>query len=295
MNKIFLLIPLLIIIPFAQAEKIEIDIPFDSHGYSCTITDTIDELIYTCIFEGNIQTFTENDLKNFESVLTENQIDEIIEQLNIQELKLIEIEKSKLSSTELKIKQLQEKYDKGKLNSSDIEYLRLLKSLDTCESGIGKARQIQDYRSFEISEEQTSFGVNQDFRKSNGFHNLVLAIEECKAQTTLENKTLSEQYNNIVGSEILQRDFRAEFENVQAIPFDKFRATTAAIDLNAICENNQLTQSHKKGLGCVIKYDGQSLREIEIENKEKFGNDGMIHYESEVLKNYNEFMLNYYD
>jgi hypothetical protein len=295
LNKIFLLIPLLILIPYAAAEKIEIDIPFNFHGYSCTITDNPEELTYTCIFQGNVQTFTNQDLKEFESILTEKQVDEIIEQLKIQELELIEIEKENKKTFEDRlIERLEKKLQSGNISNDEIIHLKMLKELDKCYQGLGKSRQIQDYREFNISNYENHELKNHEYTHGY-FGQLVKAVEECKAQTILENNVLSEKYNNIIGSEIKQKYHAQGLENIQAIPYDYFRENNAAIDLNAICNDFKLTQSHKKYLGCVIQYDGQSMREIEIDNIKKFGSDGIINYESEIMKNYNEFMLNYYD
>lgn len=287
-NKLLFTIPLaLLLIPFASAEKITVDVPFDSHGFSCLLNDTVDELTYTCIFEGNIQTFTEEDLKKFESVLTQEQIDEAIQDIKEQKLEEIRLEQSKLTHNEKTMQKLQEKYNKRMLDTDGIEYLRLLKALDQCEQGLGKSRQIQDYRSFEISTEETSFGKNHDFRGYMG--KLVKAIEECKAQNTLENSTLSAQYDNIIGSEVFQRHHSDGLKGIQAVPFDKFRETSKNIDLNAICNDFRLTESHKEYLGCVIQYDGKSLKEWEMENEKQFGTNGFIEFESKILDDYWNF------
>jgi|APSaa5957512535_1039671.scaffolds.fasta_scaffold02985_4 hypothetical protein len=287
-NKLLFTIPLaILLIPFASAEKITVDVPFDSHGFGCVLNDTVDELTYTCIFEGNVQTLTEEELMKFESILTQEQIDEAIKDINDQKLEEIKLEQSKLTPNEQKIIRLQEKYNKGMLDNDGIEYLRLLKALDQCEQGLGKSRQIQEYRSFDISTELTDFGRNHDFR--NQFGVLVKTIEECKGQTILENFTLSEQYNHIIGSEVLQRHHSDGLKGIQAVPFDKLRETNRNVDLNAICNDFRITDSHKEQLGCVIQYDGKSLREWEMENEKQFGNDGSMTIESEILRNYWDF------
>lgn len=295
-NKLLFTIPLAVfLLPFAYAEKITVDIPFDVNGYSCYITDDIDELTYTCNFQGTIQTFTTEDLKKFESVLTQEQIDKAIQDINEQKLKEIKLEQKKLTPNEKIMQRLQEKYNKGFLDNDGIEYLRLLKSLDQCEQGLGKSRQIQDYRSFEISTELTDFAKNHDFRSNFGI--LVKAIEECKAQNILENYTLSAKYDNIIGSEIIQRYHADGYDGIQAVPFEKFTQTSREINLNAICNNFKLEDSHKELLGCVILYDGKSLREWEMENEETFGTNGSMEIESEILTKYWDFRetMNYRD
>lgn len=291
MKKILLIIPLLILIPIAAAEKITINVPFDVNGYNCTISNSTKSLEYTCNFQGTIQTFTEQDLMKFESVLTSEQIEQALDDIKQEELKRIAEEKKKLTFTERMIETLDKKLERNSITTNELQYLKLLKSLDQCEQGLGKSRQIQEYRSFDISMRPVDDLKN--FEYSGYFGKLVKAIEECKGQQTLENKTLSEQYNHIIGSDVLQYDIRNTLEGIQAIPFDKFRATSNEVDINPICNDFRITESHKKTLGCVIQYDGKSLREIEMENEKKFGNNGMMEYSFKILNDYREFMKTY--
>jgi hypothetical protein len=289
-NKLLFTLPLiLLLIPLANAEKITVDVPFESHGYSCTLIDTVNELAYTCTFEGTIRIMTEEDLMKFESVLTEEELEQALEEIKEAALQQIIIEKeNKKTFTEMEIERLQEKYDRGVLKTNQIEYLKLLKALDQCEQGIGKARQIQDYRSFDISTKETSNLTGHDF--TGNFGKLAKAIEECKGQYQLENYILGGNYDNIIGGEIKQRYHADGLEGIQSIPFDKFRETSNKYDLNSICNLIDITESHKKGLGCIIQYDGQSNREIQLQNEKRFGTDGVIKYESDVLKKYHKFL-----
>jgi len=291
LNKLLFTIPLaILLIPFVYAEKIEIDIPFDYHGYSCFITDNSNELTYTCIFEGNIKTLTQSELMQFESILTDEQINQALKEIKQEELRQITIDKENSKTFEEKmIERLQGKFDRGLITSDQLIYLNMLKELDKCYQGLGKSRQIQEYRSFNISSYESHELKNHEY-KSGYFGQLVKAVEECKAQTTLENTILSEKYNNIIGSEIKQKYHAQGLENIQAIPYDYFRETNTGYDLNSICNQTNITQSHKKYLGCVIQYDGQSNEEIKIENQKKFGTDGLIHYESKILTEYNKFL-----
>lgn len=290
MNKLLFTIPLiLLLIPFANAEKITIDVPFDSHGYSCTITDNPDDLIYTCVFEGMVRTLTAEELMEFESVLTEEEINEALEEIKQEELRKIKLEKeSKKTFEEQLLERLQGKLERGFISNDEIIHLKMLQELDKCYQGLGKSRQIQEYREFNISSYQSHDLKNHDFKKGY-FGKLVMAIEECKAQTILENNVLSAKYDNLLGSEIKQLHHRDFVGDVQAIPYDKFRETNKGYDLNSICNLTNITESHKKYLGCVIQYDGQSMREIKMENEDTFGTDGLIHYESKILEKYNKF------
>ena len=291
MNKLLFTIPLaILLIPFASAEKITVDVPFDSHGFSCFINDTVDELTYTCIFEGNIRTLTETELMEFKSILTDEEIEIALEEIKQEELRQITIQKENEKTFEDRmIERLQGKFDIGSITSDQLIYLNMLKELDKCYQGLGKSRQIQEYRSFNISSYESHELKNHEY-KSGYFGQLVKAVEECKAQTTLENTILSEKYNNIIGSEIKQKYHAQGLENIQAIPYDYFRETNTEYDLNSICDQTNITQSHKKYLGCVIQYDGQSNEEIKIENQKKFGTDGLIHYESKILTEYYKFL-----
>jgi hypothetical protein len=285
LNKLLFTIPLaILLIPFVYAEKVEIDVPFDQHGYNCTILDTVNELTYTCIFEGNIQTFTLQDLKEFESILTDKQIDEIIESLNQEKLKQIEIEKAKLTPNEQLIYSLEQKRDNGGISSQDIILLHMIKELELCYQGLGRSEAIQTYNEFEITN-YLNYKFNH-IEVVGKIGNIVKQMEVCKAQHTLENKTLSQRYQNlVVNSEDIQFNHRDQFKGISAIPFEKFTATSTEIDMSAICDNNQQTRQYKDMMGCgnPIIYDGYTLDK----------SDGVINYYSSSMEKYQTFMKDY--
>jgi hypothetical protein len=284
LNKLLFTIPLaILLIPFASAEKITIDVPFDSHGTNCFITDNVNELLYTCIFEGNIQTFTQEDLKIFESVLTENQVDEIIQQLEQEELKAIT--ESKITPNDKLILKLEQKRDNGNIDSQDIVLLQMIKELELCSQGVGRSSVIQEYNEFDISN-YASYQFNH-IKVEGMIGELVKNIEICKAQNVLETQILSQQYNSIsVFNDNPTFSLLEHYQGLSALPFDKLTATTTDIDMSAICDNHQFTRSYKDIMGCEsIKYDGFTYPK---------GN-GFISYYSPILEEYTFFMQDYGD
>lgn len=269
------LLALLLIIPgVVYAEEVVIQVPFDSHGMSCWLDEL--EVEYNCTWQGTPRTpLTIEELEEFRYGIHERIIDEAIAELEAIELEKIAIEQAKLTPTEELIQRLEAKYVKGDLRTNEIEYLKLLKNLDECYNGIGKARQIQDYRAFETSTEQTSFLQGHDF--TGNFGKLAKAIEECKAQSVLENN-LSAKYDNLIGPEVIQLHHRDFVGDAQAVPFAKLRATDNGVDISVICDSNQ--QTYKESMGCPKEvYEGEYLNKT----------TGYIEYESKILGKYWEF------
>lgn len=65
------------------------------------------------------------------------------------------------------------------------------------------------------------------------------------------------------------------------------------IDRSLICDNRQFADTQKVQFGCEILYDGKTAEQIRLENELRFGTDGTIEYESQVLDDYYGFMENY--
>jgi hypothetical protein len=284
LNKLLFTIPLaILLIPFVYAEKVEIDVPFDQHGYNCTILDTINELTYTCIFEGNIQTFTIQDLKEFESILTQEQIDKAIK--DIEKAELIKLEESKITPNDKLILKLEQKRDNKLIDSQEIVLLQMIKELELCYQGLGRSSVIQEYNEFDVSN-YSSYQFNHIEVKGK-IGELVKNIEICKAQNTLENQILSQQYYSISKfNDNPTFSLLDHYQGVQALPFEKLTQTTTDIDMSAICDNYQFTRSYKDVMGCApIKYDGFTYPD---------GN-GFISYYSPVLEEYTFFMQDYGD
>jgi len=276
MLKITLVALLFVGMTVVYAEEATIQVPFESHGLSCTFNEIAVE--YHCIWQGNPPTpMSIEEIEEFKDIIHDRVIDEAIAKLEAKALEEIAIQQAILTPTEKLIQNLEEKYAKGNLRSNEIEYLKLLKALDQCYNGVGKSRQIQEFRAFDTSNAQTSLLQGHEFKGE--FGKLAKAIEECKAQSILENSILNAKYDNLIGSEVLQLHHRDFVGDTVAIPFDSFRENNRSIDLSQICDNYQFSDQHKEQFGCP-----QEAYEGEYKNS-----DGYIEYESEILGKYWEF------
>jgi len=277
-------------IPLAYAETSVVEVPFDSHGQSCNFDEIAVE--YHCTWQGVIEKFTIEDLEEFKGILSEQTYDREIQRLNEEALAEIEIEKAKLSPNELKIQQIEDRLDRGIATARDSVLMNLLKTLDTCKQGMDeRTAPIQTAREFEIAEFDL-WQVN-NVKYDGALGKIVMAIEECKAQKVVYE--LSVGYQNMpTGVDDYQFSLQNVYtENVQAIPFDDFTSTTLNINLQQVCKDRQHHDEYKKQLGCDMSVDGQTEADIKRENEKRFGTDGLIHYQSKVLDNYNDFMKSY--
>jgi hypothetical protein len=117
-----------------------------------------------------------------------------------------------------------------------------------------------------------------------------MAIEECEAQE--EVYKLSIGYENFEHTK--QYSLADKFtSDIQAIPFSQWTETNSGINKSLICDSNQHSQQYKKQFGCLILYDGLSAEEVKRQNELRFGTDGKIQYQSQVLTDYMDFMNNY--
>jgi hypothetical protein len=285
-----LIVMLVVAIPFAYGEKSTVDVPFISHGQSCSFDEIAVE--YHCVWQGNPPSpMTIEELEKFKGGIHDRIIDEAIAKLEADALEEIAIDKAILTPTEKLIEKLEIKYAKGDMGVSDIVLLKMLYELDTCRQGMdNRTLHIQSPREFEISlaNDYLYNHVNYD----NKLGDLVKAIEECKGQQFIYKASVG--YENMVGGEDdVQFDHRASLVGVQAVPFDKFTTTSSNIDMSAICDNHQFSDQHKAQAGCVVLYDGKTAEQIRLENIQRFGNSGLIGYESKVLDDYDEFMISY--
>ena len=89
------------------AETATVEIPFDSHGSTCTFDELSVE--FHCVWQGFKEVYTLEDLENYKDLLTEERYDQEIQKLNEQALAEIAEEKAKLTE-ELK-------YNEGFLKS----------------------------------------------------------------------------------------------------------------------------------------------------------------------------------
>jgi hypothetical protein len=286
----YAILALLLLIPgVVYAEESIVQVPFDYHGQSCTFNEIAVE--YQCIWQGKPDPITIEELESFKGGLHDRLIDEAIAKLESQALEEIAIQQAILTPTERLIESLEKKYTKGDISGPDLVLLQMLYELDTCRQGMdNRTLHIQSPREFEISLADDYLYNHVSYEHKLG--DLVKSIEECKGQQHIYKASVG--YANMVGGEDdVWYDHRSLYEGVQAIPYDKFMATSNEIDMSTICDNHQFSDQHKAQAGCQVLYDGKSAEQIKRENKLMFGTDGMVQYQSETLDRYNEFMSTY--
>ena len=291
-NKILALVVLLTIgtTTYTYAEESTVQVPFISHGQSCTFDEIAIE--YQCVWQGIRDVFTIEDLKEFKSILSNEIYDQELARLNEEALAEIAIEQAKLTPNEVIIQEIERKLNKGIATASDSVLMHLLQDLDTCQQGMDdRTVHIQTAREFEISGFKNLVANNV---KADGLLGKIsLAIQECKAQEVVYAQSVG--YANMETGEDDRQFSLADYYtyDVQAIPFDQYTRTTTEIDRSAICDNNQFANTQKAQFGCEVLYDGKTVAEIERENELRFGTDGMIGYQSELLDNYHGFLETY--
>ncbi len=291
-TKILALLALLSVGAFSAvyAETATVEIPFDSHGSTCTFDELSVE--FHCVWQGFKEVYTLEDLENYKDLLTAERYDQEIQKLNEQALAEIAEEKAKLTPNEKTIQEIEEKLAKGIATVTDSVYMNLLKELNTCKQGMDRqTAPFQEAREFEISEFNLWQVNNVPVEGHLG--DLVMAVEECRGQQKLL-KVVGEGYSNMpTGEDDKQFSLLEHFEGVQALNFDDHTATHRNIDKSLICGNNQFPLTHQAQFGCEVLYDGKTVEQIKAENEARFGTDGKIHYQSELLGEYHEFMKSY--
>ena len=285
-------IALVVLIAFSTsivyAETSTVEVPFKSHGQSCTFNELAIE--YQCTWQGIRDKFTVEDLEQYKSVLSKEVYDKEIQRLNEEALAEIAIEKAKLSPNELTIQAIEDKLDRGIATATDSVLMNLLKELNTCKQGMDERTQhIQTAREFEISD--FKLWVVNNVKYDGKLGEIVMAIEECKSQKFVYEASVGYQ-NFVFGGK--QYSLNDKFTpNVQSIPYEKYTRTTLQINSSLICDSNQHSQQYKQQFGCIMLYDGKTVAEIERENEIRFGTDGLIKYKSENLDNYHDFLKSY--
>jgi len=291
-KQIIALVALLSIGAFSAvyAETTTVEVPFDSHGQSCSFDEIAVE--YHCVWQGFKEVYTLEDMKVYKGLLSEQRYDQEIQKINEAALAEIAIEQAKLTPNEEIIQEIERKLNKGIATASDSVLMNLLKDLDTCSQGMDdRTAPIQTAREFEISgfKHLTTNNVKADGLLGK----ISMAIQECEAQKVVY--ALSIGYENMpTGDDDRQFSLMDVYTpDVQAIPFDDFTSTTFNINLQAICNDRQHHYEYKKQLGCDMRIAGQTEADIQRENEIRFGTSGMIGYQSEALDNYNDFMKSY--
>jgi hypothetical protein len=266
-------------IPMIYAEESVVQVPFDFHGQSCWLES---DTTYQCIWQGEIDPFSLEDLEKYAHVLTEEQYAEEYAKLTaVPEVVEPVIE---LTPLEQKIQVLEDKLDRGVADVDESVLYHLLTQLDTCQQGMdSRTAPFQNAREFTISEYNQWNVNNVEYKQEIG--KLVKAIEECEAQYVLAYQVVGAGYMNMpTGEDDVQYSLLTELEGIQALDFELYTKNSKRIDMNGICDNNQYTWSNKIMMGCedTRVYDG-------ITHK---GTSGKITYFSGTIGEYNEYLQN---
>ena len=271
------------------AETATVEVPFDSHGSSCSFDELAVE--FHCVWQGFAPEITREDLEEFKELISKDRYDQEIAKLNEQALAEIAIEKAKLTPNEKIIQEIERKLAVGIATATDSVYMNLLKELNTCKQGMDRqTAPFQNAREFEISDFNL-WSVN-NIKYDGELGEIVMAIEECRAQHKLL-KIVGEGYSNMpTGTDDYQFSLLVEYEGIQAVEFDKYTSTSKAVDMSAICDNNAFPDTHKAQHGCEVLYDGLTMDQVKRQNEVMFGTDGKIHYQSALLGKYHDYLNN---
>ena len=296
MNNTILALVVIILIAvgttvYAYAEESTVQVPFISHGQSCTFDEIAVE--YHCVWQGVRDVFTIEDLKEYKSILSEQTYDRELARLTEDALAEIAIEQEKLTPLELKIQKLGDKLDRGVADTEDSVLYHLLKQLDTCTQGMDKTTAVfQSPREITMSSFDKWTYNHIEYKGEIGY--IVKAIEECRAQTTLLSVVGAGYQNMLTGEDDYQFSLQDKFtSDIQAVNYDSLLATSNAVNSSLICDSNQHSQQYKEQFGCEVLYDGKTTEQIRLENELRFGINGMINYQSQVLDDFTEFKETY--
>ena len=260
-------------------EEALVVVPFDYHGQQCFL---VSETVYHCNWQGHIEPFTVEDLEAFADVLSPEVYAEELAKLQAVP-KVVEVE-VKLTPEEKIIQQLEDKLYSGQATATEATHLRLLQQLDECQRGLGNSAAIQDRTSFVISEFE--HGKYNNIKIEGQVGHLLQAIQECKAQQTLEYYVLSEEYTNKAnGDEDVFYDHHAAWNGIQALDYELYTKNSDRIDMNDICDNNQYTWKNRIMMGCE---DTRDYGDNKVSNP-----SGVIHYYSDAYTQYQKFLAGY--
>jgi hypothetical protein len=260
------------------AEESVVQVPFEYHGQSCWLES---DTIYQCTWQGEIEPFSLEDLEKYAHILTEEQYAEEYDRLTA--VPEVVEEKAKLTPNELIIQEIENKLNSGVATATESVYMNLLKKLDTCQQGMDKqTAPIQNAREFEISE-FTQWKVN-NVKYDGKLGEIVMAIEECRAQHALKNVVGDGYVSMPTGDDDYQYSLLTELEGIQALDFELYNKNSKRIDMNGVCNNNQYDWKNRIMMGCedTRVYDGTLHK----------GTSGKITYFSGTIGEYNEYLQN---
>ena len=276
-KKTFAIVALLAIgVTFAYAEESTVQVPFDYHGQSCWLESAT---TYQCVWEGEVEPFSLEDLERYAHILTEEQYAEEYAKLTAEPEPEVVVDDR--TPEEKLIEKLQKKLFKGEATATEATHLRLLKQLDECQRGLGNSAAIQDRTSFVISEFEHGKYNNIEIKGQVG--DLLQAIQECKAQQTLEHYVLSEEYKNKAnGADDVFYDHYGAWKGIQAIDYELYTKNSDRLDLRSICNSWLYADTHKVQMGCEDVY--------EYEGKTNVNPKGYITYYSQANTEYQQYL-----
>ena len=273
------------------AETATVEVPFTSHGQSCSFDELSVE--FHCVWQGIPEEITEDNIEELKDLITQGMYDAEIAKLNEQALAEIAVEKAKLTPNERTILAIEKKLLQGEATASESVLMNLLKKLDTCQQGMDKqTAPFQTAREFEISRFHLWQVNNIPYEGQLG--EIVMAVEECRGQQALL-KVVGDGYAGMPTGEDDYNFSLADIytKDVQALNFADHTATHRNIDRSLVCDNHQFANTQKAQFGCEILYDGLTMDQVKRQNEAMFGTDGMISYQSDTLDKYNKFMESY--
>ena len=272
------------------AETTTVEVPFKSHGQTCTFDELAVE--FQCVWQGFKEVYTIEDLKEYKELLTVERYDQEIQKLNEKALAEIAIEQAKLTPNEKTIQKIEEKLNRGVATAQESVHMNLLKQLDTCKQGMdANTAPFQGIR--EVTKSSFDKWSYNNIDYSGQVLEIVLAIEECRAQIHIFKAGVGYQ-NFPTGDDDYQFSLQDVYtSDVQAVNFADHTSTHRNINQALICDNNQFADTHKVQFGCEVLYDGKTAEQIKLENELRFGTNGTIEYKSQVLDDYYGFMDTY--
>ena len=266
-------------VTFAYAEESVVQVPFDYHGQSCWLES---DTIYQCTWQGEIEPFSLEDLERYAHILTEEQYAEEYAKLTAEPEPEVVVDER--TPEEKLIEKLQLKLYRGEADATEATHLRLLKELDECQRGLGNSAAVQDRTSFVISEFE--YGKYNNIEIKGQVGDLLMAIQECQAQNTLEHYVLSAADGNFARADALDIgnvDHLAVWEGQQAIDFELYTKNSNRYDLDPICNSHLFADTHKVQMGCEDVY--------EYTGKTNVNPKGYITYYSQANTEYQKYLL----
>jgi hypothetical protein len=264
-------------VTFAYAEESVVQVPFDYHGQSCWLESAT---TYQCTWQGEIEPFSLEDLEKYAHVLTEKQYAEEYDKLTAEPEPEVVVDER--TPEEKLIEKLQLKLYRGEADATEATHLRLLKQLDECQRGLGNSAAVQDRTSFVISEFE--YGKYNNIEIKGQIGDLLMAIQECQAQNTLEHYVLSVEYaNKANGADDVFYDHYGAWKGIQAIDYELYTKNSDRLDLDPICDSWLYADTHKVEMGCKDVY--------EYEGKTNVNPKGYITYYSDANTQYQKYLL----